>query len=355
MFKKEIIVTVGPSSISKNKLEKLKKAGADIFRINLSHSDEQKLETYFDIFKEAGIVPSIDTQGPQLRVKRLFLSGSLKINDKVIICFENLNEQRNDFPLICLNHPEVASQIAVGDVLRIDFNGLAIEVINKIDDKKFSCNVIAKGDISQNRAVDIKGKSIKLNTLTDFDKYAINYAYKRGCRIFYCSFVSSSKDIENIRKVLPIGTSLVSKVETSRSLINIEDILLNSDSVLIDRGDLSREISIPLVPIAVEKVVSISKKYKKDIYIATNVLDSMMTSKIPSRAEISDIYNLLSMGVKGIVLAAEVAIGNNPIESVSLVKYLMNIYEQHDNGLLGVGECSKPDESLVGKELYQWL
>ena len=266
MFNKEIIVTVGPSSISKNKLEKLKKAGADIFRINLSHSDEQKLETYFDIFKEAGIVPSIDTQGPQLRVKRLFLSGSLQINDKVIICFENLNDKRNDFPLICLNHPEVGSQILVGDVLRIDFNGLAIEVIKKIDDKKFSCKVIAKGDISQNRAVDIKGKSLKLNTLTDFDKYAINYAYKRGCRSFYCSFVSSSEDIENIRKILPIGTSLVSKVETSRSLINIEDILLNSDSVLIDRGDLSREISIPLVPIAVEKVVSISKKYKRYLY-----------------------------------------------------------------------------------------
>ena len=161
--------------------------------------------------------------------------------------------------------------------------------------------------------------------------------------------------VKRIRKYIPKGTKLISKVETSKSLINIQEIFLDSDALLIDRGDLSREISIALVPIAVEKVLSISKDFNKDIYIATNILDSMMKSKVPSRAEISDIYNLLSMGAKGLVLAAEVAIGDHPVESVALVKYMMKLYEQYSNGLLGIGQYSKPEQELVGKELFQWL
>tara|TARA_Y100000739_G_scaffold229782_1_gene246171 strand:+ start:2616 stop:3680 length:1065 start_codon:yes stop_codon:yes gene_type:complete len=354
MTNNEIIVTVGPSSCNKETLQNLRSAGADIFRINLSHSNEEDLKKYLNVFDEANIVPSIDTQGPQLRVKEFSLPKEIKINDEFFLFFGQKKEdlKRN---YIRLNHPEVSNQIEIGDILKIDFNGLAIKITDKLYDQKFICNVIATGSVLINRAVDISGKSVKLNVLTNFDKFAIDYSFKRGCRNFFCSFVSSSEDIVNIRKLIPVGTKLISKVETAKSLVNIEEIFQNSDAVLIDRGDLSREISIALVPIAVEKVLSISKKYEKDIYIATNILDSMMTSKVPSRAEISDIYNLLSMGAKGLVLAAEVAIGRHPVESVALVKYIMKLYEQHSNGLLGIGKFKKPNQSLVGKELYQWL
>tara|TARA_Y100000589_G_scaffold329778_1_gene377442 strand:- start:31261 stop:32328 length:1068 start_codon:yes stop_codon:yes gene_type:complete len=355
MLKKEIIVTVGPSSINKNILEGLLKAGADVFRINLSHSDNENLKNYLKIFHELGITPSIDTQGPQLRVKNTLFKKKLKMNEKIIISFEDGQNKYKDMSYIWLDHPEVVSQIEIKDVLKVDFNGLAIEISEKIDKNTFSGNIIAIGNVLNNRAVDIKNKKLDLDVLTEFDKFAIDYAYKNGCKNYFCSFVSSSEDIRLIRKVLPPDAKLISKVETSKSLNNIEDILFYSDAVLIDRGDLSREISIPLIPIAVEKILKISKKYNKDIYVATNILDSMMEAKVPSRAEISDLYSLLSMGAKGIVLAAEVAIGNNPVESVSLVRYMMKIYEQYSNGLLGVGECVKPDSKLIGEELYQWL
>ena len=354
MINKEIIVTVGPASCNKDTLQKLISAGANIFRINLSHSNEEDLKKYLNIFDQAGIIPSIDTQGPQLRVKDFSLPEEIKINDKLCLYFgEKKEDIKSNF--ICLNHPEVFNQIEIGDVLKIDFDGLAIKITDKLYDTKFICNVIATGSVIKNRAVDINGKSLELNVLSDFDKFAIDYSFKRGCRDFYCSFVSSYEDIMKIRKIIPNGTKLISKVETAKALVNIEEIFINSDAVLIDRGDLSREISIPLVPIAVEKILSISKKYKKDIYVATNILDSMMVSKVPSRAEISDIYNLLSMGTKGLVLAAEVAIGQHPVESVALVRYIMKLYEQHSNGLLGISKLSKPNQILVGKELYQWL
>ena len=355
MKKNEIIVTVGPASCNQKTLVHLKKAGATTFRINLSHSNEIELQRYFDIFSEVDIVPSIDTQGPQLRVKDFSLPDELEIKEKIILFFGDSQESKDRISYITLNHPEVCSQIEIGDILKIDFEGLAIRILEKIHDMKFVVEVIALGRIMQNRAVDISGKSVNLNVLTDFDKFAIDYAYERGCRNFYCSFVSSSEDIELIREYIPNGTKLISKVETSKSLDNIQDIFVDSDALLIDRGDLSREISIALVPIAVEKVLSLSKNFDKDIYIATNILDSMMKSKLPSRAEISDIYNLLSKGAKGLVLAAEVAIGNHPVESVALVRYMMSLYEKHSNGLLGIGKLSKPEKFLVGKELYHWL
>ena len=128
-----------------------------------------------------------------------------------------------------------------------------------------------------------------------------------------------------------------------------------SDGILIDRGDLSREISIPLVPIATKKIIELCISVKKPVYLATNVLDSMMDANIPSRAEVSDILNSLSQGVNGIVLAAEVAIGNNPVKSVALLQYLIDTYENHNKGLLGLSKVPLPSIDLVGAELINWL
>ena len=148
---------------------------------------------------------------------------------------------------------------------------------------------------------------------------------------------------------------LISKIETSLGLKNVCEIAKLSDAILIDRGDLSREISIPLVPIATNKIISSCCEIGKPVYVATNVLDSMMSSKIPSRAEVSDIFNLLSQGVTGIVLAAEVAIGYNPVESVALLSHLVKIFENHEKGLLGFNKIDLPSKDLIGVELLKWI
>ena len=353
----KIIVTVGPNSVSSDVLKKLIIAGADVFRINLSHSDKQSLRNYFNILSSNGINPSIDTQGAQLRVNYTSLLSKPIIGDLVSVVFDKKQElHQGNHQIISLNHPEAYYQIKIGDILKVDFDSLALEIIEKDDQSKIiKSKVKASGDVLVNRAIDIKGKSIKLDTLTEFDHYAIDYAISKGTKEIYASFISSDSEASLIKEKIGSSVKLISKIETAKGLSNVREIIEVSDEILIDRGDLSREISIPAVPMAVFNVIKIANEMNKPVSIATNVLDSLMTKNIPSRAEISDIFSNLSAGVTGIVLAAEVAIGDNPVKSTALLKYILNLFDNFQNGLHGIGLVEKPNKELIGEELYNWL
>lgn len=351
-----IIVTVGPKSINPKILVDIKMAGADRFRINLSHSDEKSLNDYFDALTSVDIVPAIDTQGPQLRIMHLASQMNYEIGEEIKVYFGNpkqINQENKNY--IFLNHIEAFSQIDLGDCLKVDFNGLALKVISKENGNLIKTKIVANGSTQINKAVDIVGKKLNLSILTDFDKKSIKFALSRGCTEIYASFISNPEQVLEIRKLINPNVKLISKIETALGVANVEEIIEISDEILIDRGDLSREISIATIPIAVLRIIEIANKKGKPVNIATNVLDSMMTSFIPSRAEISDIYSNLSAGVNGIVLAAEVAIGNNPVSSTALLKYIIDLFKNHKNGLHGIGEVIKPQKRLIGHELYNWL
>lgn len=357
MSKVEIIVTIGPNSIDERSLELLKLAGATDFRINLSHSSAQGLNDYFSKMQFAGIMPSIDTQGAQLRVEALpdlcdFVIGNLV---RVLFTHDNTIDPESTLPRIVLNHPETSKQMDVGDKLKIDFGGLVVKLIKRDSDCSWLAEVVAGGSVIVNRAVDIQGKSVDLSPLTAFDCEAINYARSKGCNKVYASFVSSSQDVSSVRSVIGEGVKLISKIETATGVANAVDIIEASDAILIDRGDLSREISIPSVPMAVRSILELASSRNCPVHIATNILDSMMTSQLPSRAEISDIYTLLDSGASGLVLAAEVAIGSNPIASTSLLEYLVRLYRNHRTGLHGIGFIQKPSRVLIGEQLFNWL
>ncbi len=353
----KIIVTVGPKSISSEILKKLVISGADKFRINLSHSDKESLSKYFTSLLSQGINPCIDTQGAQLRVNLSSLVSKPKIGDLLYLVFDKSNLiSLKDKNVLSLNHPESYHQIKTKDILKVDFDGLALEILEKDDMKKIiKSKVKASGEVLVNRAIDIKNKSIKLDTLTEFDKFAIDYAISNGTKEIYASFISSAKEASYIKDKIGSSVKLISKIETAKGLANVKEIIEVSDEILIDRGDLSREISIPAIPMAVFNVIKIANEMDKPVSIATNVLDSMMSKNIPSRAEISDIFSHLSAGATGIVLAAEVAIGSNPVKSTALLKYIFNLFDNFQNGLHGIGIVEKPDMGLIGEELYNWL
>ena len=351
-----IIVTIGPKSIDPKVIRKIKLAGADRFRINLSHSNEKSLKEYFAILSKEGITPAIDTQGAQLRINNLSSQNNYEIGQLIEIRFTNGHElKKDDKNIICLNHKEAYSQINIGDKLKVDFNGLALEVLSKKNFNIINSRVIASGNTEINKALDVSNKNLNLSILTEFDKKAIDYAISRGCNEVYASFISNANQVNEVRKQINKNIRLISKIETSLGVANIEEILEVSDEILIDRGDLSREISIASIPIAVFRIIELANKKNKPVNIATNVLDSMMNSSIPSRAEISDIYSNLSAGAHGIVLAAEVAIGGNPISSTALLKYLIDLFNNHKNGLHGIGRVLKPKKELIGEALFNWL
>lgn len=351
-----LIVTVGPSSINDSVLHSLKAAGASSFRINLSHSDPTSLSHYFDILLRCGITPAIDTQGPQLRVIGFSDGLQLETMSKLTLYFGSTPPSSQSDPYILINHPEAAVQCFPGDILKVDFSGLALQIETQTSSTSFQCSVIASGTLTLNRAVDIQGKTIDLEPLTEFDKYAIEYALDRGCKELYASFVSCAEDVLQIRKYLAgYNCRLISKIESKKGVGNTREICLQSDEILIDRGDLSREITITAVPIAVSSIIAIANSTSTPVNIATNVLDSMLTSSVPSRAEVSDIFSLVEKGVSGFVLAAEVAIGKNPVSSAALISYLTQYYERFQEGLFGISDNPLPSSQLIGAELAQWL
>ncbi len=352
----KIIVTIGPSSLDESSLRDLKKAGADTFRINLSHSNKELLDKYINNLIKSNLPISIDTQGPQLRVESFNISEDIALGSDILLLFKtrkNLNLYPESF--IIFNHPETFEQIEIGDNLRVDIGGMVVRCDEILDDYVIKAKITSYASITRNRAVDIIDKSIKLDVLTPFDKYAINYAYDRGCKKVFASFISSANDAKEIRAYLPNDCELVSKIETLRGINNINEIIDLSDSILIDRGDLSRETSVSMIPIATNYILDKCVKRSMPVYVATNVLDSMMQNPIPSRAEVSDIYNLLNSSVSGLVLAAEVAIGKNPIKSVALLRYLMNSYKKYNNNYLSIEKEKKPPRELIGEELYNWI
>ena len=352
----KIIVTIGPASIAVDTLIKLAESGAKSFRINLSHSDKKSLDFYFKRIISAGIVPSVDTQGAQLRIEGFSENINCKNGDIIDLNFGSIRDDiKPAGRYISFNHPEVSAQISPGDILKIDFDGLLVKAISSSSEYTWKGVVIAEGKIVLNRAVDVQGKVVALSPLTSFDKYALKYSQENGCNEVYASFVSTAADVAEVRKYLDPNVRLISKIESALGVANALEIIKSSDAILIDRGDLSREISIPSIPMAVMSIVDLAQSQDCPVYVATNILDSMMNPNLPSRAEISDIYTLLNSGVSGLVLAAEVAIGQNPISSTSLISYLIKLYQAHRQGLYGIADVPKPNRNLVGEQLYGWL
>lgn len=355
----DIITTIGPSSANVRSLQLLSKAGANYFRINLSHSDENSLAEYINLIESAGLKFSLDTQGAQIRLCRVTGVISLSVGDEIGFC--GTNDVASETNFFQINHTEVFSQIQPGCKLRIDFDG-AVVLIEDVDCKRQRATgtVIAAGTIRSNRAIDIVNYPIKLNSLTDFDRESI-VRYASRSNALFISFTNSAADIVDVKNILETKVSflgdapkIIAKIESKEGIYNLEEILPIVDGILIDRGDLSREISISYIPIATRSIVQICNSYNKPCFVATNILDSMMTSSLPSRAEVSDLYNLFSLGVSGIVLASEVAIGKNPIDSVRVVQHMSKVFNNSKNATIAFIP-SNQELNILPSHLAEWL
>ena len=358
MISSEIVVTIGPSSDSTSTLKSLKAAGATSFRINLSHSTLESVRSLLTKFSEANVPASIDTQGAQLRTsscshEQIFIPGQ-----EVVVGFLGYQYHDTPLPSFYLNHNEALKQLSVGDLLRVDFEGLIFQLVN-INQTSIETKVVQPGTIKPNKAVDVIGKHILLNPFTAFDLAVLESFSSNDIKSIFVSFTNKSDDIALLRKYLlkfsySPHVQIIAKIETIEALSNLPEILPVVDGVLIDRGDLSREISISKIPYAVDTVINLAKRFNTKCYVATNVLDTMITSSLPSRAEISDLHSLLHKEVSGIVLAAEVAIGNNPVNCVHVVRHMQGVCHYESLGLSSLIPRSFYSNNLP-PELQEWL
>ena len=323
MHKTKIICTLGPSSFNKNILKLLIKEKVDIFRINLSHTKKKDIEKKIDFLKKNKIKNiCIDTEGAQIRTS--YVKKEIKFKKKEIIKVYNGTSSSNK-KNIYLTPKFKISKVSKNTIISVGFDGLKLKVMSFDKNKNFlKCLVQKEGILGANKGVHLSSK-ISLPAFTEKDKFALNLVKKKNLKYLAISFVNNSEDIDQARKICGNKIFIISKIETQNAIKNLRDIAKKSDAMLIDRGDLSRYVPIEKIPIIQNQILKFSKKNNFETYIATNLLETMVKENQPTRAESQDIHTAILQGAKGLVLAAETAIGIDPINCVKFLKKCISV------------------------------
>lgn len=312
----EIFCTIGPGCLNQ-KFLKFANLNIDLLRLNMSHLSIKQLKRNILYLKKFSKVPiCIDTEGAQIRTKCNKIKFFKK--NKIIRIFKNKN-----FYFYPIN---VFEKLKINDQLDIGFSGLCVKIINK-DNLTLKCKVINSGYFEPNKGVHLVNRKIRLDYLSEKDFEAIKIGKKFKIKNYALSFTNTERDVIKFNQLLR-NERKIFKIETKQAIKNLKTIIKSAKNLLIDRGDLSKDISIENVPLIQRKIIYLANKNKKNVYVATNFLESMILNNYPTRAEVNDIYNTIEMGAKGLVLAAETAIGKNPIDCVKILKKIIKVFKK---------------------------
>ena len=331
--KTKIIATIGPASSSLSKLKKMVNAGMDIVRINMSHYNKSE-----DVEKIVGNLRSIskknnqplsilvDICGPKIRVKSTIPKGKILIKKNKIysLGFGKVN--------IPINNKIDFSSVNIGDVMKIDDGKIKFSIVSKRYKHSMQIKALDDGIIHPSKGINFPGIDLNMSSLTKKDVKDI----KLGCDLeidwFAHSFVRTEKDYEQFVKIVSScakNIPVIAKIETPEAIKNINQLIDIYDGILIARGDLGVELPIEQVPTLQKMIIKKCNKKGKPVITATQMLDSMINSPSPTRAEVADIAGAIYDGTDAIMLSAETAIGNYPIESIeTMVSISKNVEKE---------------------------
>lgn len=339
IHKTKIICTVGPAISSQEKITQLVHAGADAFRLNMSHgSHEIHLESIRiirSVEKELNRHLTIiaDVQGPKIRVGDLPDDGvySLLNGREVFLADESVwKKLKQPKELIPVRYPTIARDVKPGDNILFDDGLLKIRVISAEGDI-VKALVVNGGLLKSRKGINLPNVNVSQPAVTTKDKKDMLFAIKNGCDYVAVSFVRNANDMVNARAFLQQngGTAwLIAKIEKQEALVNIEKIIEVSDAVMVARGDLGVEIPAAQVPIVQKRIVRLCNERAKPVIIATQMLESMVHNPRPTRAEASDVANAVLDGTDVVMLSAETSVGAWPVEAVAYMRMMCTEAEQ---------------------------
>ena len=321
----KILVTLGPGSMSETVVRQMTELGVHLFRLNMSHTSLNDLEDIIGRIRGWTDVPiSLDSEGAQLRNGPMQSEAvEFDAGDKITI---HGSRVVGDAANLYFNPASVEKQFQVGDEIQVDFNHVRLK-ITEAGDGAFIAEVLEGGIIGSNKAADLN-RDIAFEPLTEKDKAAIEIGRRLKITNFAMSFTNRTEDVAVMRAACGTDATIIYKIESPAGLRNLNGILEAADEILIDRGDLSRRVPIEQIPFLQRRIISLARSKGKAVYVATNLLESMVTTKSPNRAEVNDAVSTLEMGASGLVLAAETAIGKYPVEAVSMVRALISEFEK---------------------------
>jgi pyruvate kinase len=316
----KIIATLGPASSERAQIKALAQAGVNVFRLNFSHGTHADHQArYSDIRaveRELGRPLAVlqDLQGPKIRIGKL-PQGPLQIQTGQILRFnaaelENCSAQEIPFP-----HADIAAEIAVGHMLLVDDGKLALRMVSKFE-LGFEASVIVGGLLSDRKGVNLPDTPLSLSPLTRKDREDLAFGLALGVDWIALSFVQRAADIEELRGLVGQRAAIMAKIEKPQALQDLAGIAQAADALMVARGDLGVELPAEDVPSWQRKIIQISRQHGKPVVVATQMLESMIHSPTPTRAEASDVANAVDAGADAVMLSAESASGAYPLVAV---------------------------------------
>lgn len=335
MRKTKIVCTLGPAVDDYHKLVDLCNAGMNVARINFSHGDYEEQSKRIELFKhvrdDLGLpIPlMLDTKGPEIRIGK-FENDEIHLNPGTEFTLMH-DECIGDGTKVYVNYPDLYKDVGIGSRILVN-DGLIELQVKEIWDKNIKCIVKNGGKLSNRKSINVPGLSLNLPLLGEKDKKDIIFGIQNGFDIIAASFVRKPDDIIAIREVLRENHAedikIISKIENIEGVENFDRILEVSDGIMVARGDLSVEIPMDQVPMLQKKFIKKCIDQAKQVIVATQMLESMVTNPRPTRAEVSDVANAVLDGSSAIMLSGETASGNYPVECVSMMSTVAETIEK---------------------------
>lgn len=322
----KLIATLGPASSNRETMIELIKAGVDVFRINFSHADydlvRKNVETIREINKDFGYSVGIlgDLQGPKLRVGVVKEGSYLNLGD--ILTFTN-EEIEGDSTRVYMTYQQFPKDVKVGERILIDDGKLVLEVVETNEKDIVKAKTIQGGVLSSKKGVNLPNTNVSLPALTKKDIQDANFMLDLELDWIALSFVRHAQDIIDLKELIhnhPKGknfkTPIIAKIEKPEGVKNIDEILEYCDGLMVARGDLGVEVPMEEVPAIQKNLVAKARAYAKPVIIATQMMETMINSLTPTRAEVNDVANSVLDGADAVMLSGETSVGKYPVEVV---------------------------------------
>ncbi|MDZ4739668.1 MAG: pyruvate kinase [Alphaproteobacteria bacterium] len=318
----KIVATLGPASSDANTVKRLFEAGADVFRINMSHTDHAGLASYVatiraleaEIGRPIGILA--DLQGPKLRIGAMAGGGvELETGSRIKI---DLDSTPGDAHRLFLPHREVFAVLKKGGQLLIDDGRLRLR-IEKVEADSATALVEVGGRLTDRKGVNVPDALLPIAALSKKDRADLDRALELAVDWIALSFVQRPEDVAEARKIVAGRAGVLSKIEKPAAIDRLDEIAELSDALMVARGDLGVELPIEQVPSKQKQITRVGRAAGKPVVVATQMLESMITSPLPTRAEVSDVATAVFDGADAVMLSAESASGKYPIEAVEMM------------------------------------
>lgn len=335
MRKAKIVCTIGPATSSPENMLRLVNAGMDVARINRSHGGYEEHEAVYRNIRaaaeEAGrnVAVLVDLQGPKIRLGKFEEDRKyfLEVGDIFTITTDDILGNQE----ICsTTHKGLPQDARVGDPILIDDGKVTVRVI-EVEGNKVVTKCEVPGPLSNNKGLNLPGVAVSVPAMSDKDEDDIRWAIRLGADIIALSFVRSARDYDDVRKVMEEEGRIlpvVAKVEKPQAVDNLAEIVDAFDAIMVARGDLGVELPLEQVPLVQKRAVELARRAAKPVIVATQVLESMISSPRPTRAEASDCANAILDGADAVMLSGETSVGDFPIEAVETMAKIVEATEE---------------------------